>query len=211
MALPLEIGHNNESIRDTDRGPLAVAPTAAACPASVNEGPAHAHAAVLVRAAERADLLEIGMSCFDARVRPVVTIAAVAALLALSGCTPGSQPRHPPGSPSGSASRTSGATPRGSVLLDCGDYIGAHPPDSSLQVILGVVALPTSAAGPALQTAPTGGQPSSPRLFAKTGLLIKAGTDFQLVVPARAAGPVRDRMGLCGHTQPGRGGPPLRR
>ena len=122
----------------------------------------------------------------------MVTIAAVAALLALSGCTPGSQPRHPPGSPSGSASRTSGATPRGSVLLDCGDDIGAHPPDSRLQVILGVVALPTSAAGPALQTAPTGGQPSSPRLFAKTGLLIKAGTDFQLVVPARAA----DRFGI---------------
>jgi len=137
-------------------------------------------------------LMPMGTSCFDAWVRPVITIAAAAAVLALSGCTPDSQPTRSEGSSHGTPSRTSGAAPSHSVLLDCGDFIGAHPPVRGLQVILGVVALPTSAAGPALQTALTGDQPSSPRLFAKTGLLIKAGTDFQIVVPARAG----DRLGI---------------
>jgi hypothetical protein len=77
------------------------------------------------------------------------------------------------------------------VPLNCGDYIGAHPPVPGLKVVLGVVALPTSSAGPALQTARTA-DPSLPRLFAKTGLLIKAGTDFKIVVPARAD----DRLGI---------------
>lgn len=78
-----------------------------------------------------------------------------------------------------------------SVVLDCGNYIGAHRPVAGLKVVLGVVALPTSAAGPALQTALVG-ESSMPRLFAKTGLLIKAGTDFQIIVPARAG----DRLGI---------------
>src|SRR6266436_6437678 len=104
---------------------------------------------------------------------------------------------------------TSGTAPRRSVPLNCGDYIGAHPPVPGLKVVLGVVALPTSSAGPALQTARTA-DPSLPRLFAKTGLLIKAGTDFKIVVPARAD----DRLGIGwgrGDAGQGGGGPPLLR
>lgn len=81
--------------------------------------------------------------------------------------------------------------PNRSVLLDCGDVIGAHPPTAGLEVVLGVVALPTSAVGPALQTS-LDREPPLPRLFAKTGLLVRAGTDFRIVVAA----PAGDRFGI---------------
>jgi hypothetical protein len=105
----------------------------------------------------------------------------MAAALTLSGCTTDSQPKHP-----GGLSRASRSVP-----LNCGDYIGTHPPVPGRKVVLGVVALPTSSAGPALRTARTA-DPSLPRLFAKTGLLIKSGTYFEIVVAARAD----DRLGI---------------
>jgi hypothetical protein len=82
---------------------------------------------------------------------------------------------------------------RGTVQhLDCADYIGTDPPATSLQVVLGVVGLPTSmAADSALQTALTGDH-SLPRLFAKTGLLVRRGTDFQILVPSGSGG----RLGI---------------
>ena len=126
-------------------------------------------------------------------MRRLITVwAAAAALLVLSGCTAGSRPVSSAPSSEASPSPASGALSGHAVALDCGDYIGAHPPVKGLQVVLGVVALPTSTAGPALQTALTGDSPSSPRLFAKTGLLIKAGTDFQIDVAATAG----DRLGI---------------
>ncbi len=129
-------------------------------------------------------------TCLDAHVGPLRVITA-AAMLTITGCTTGSQPPHPGGSSQGSPPVTSGTAPTHSVQLDCGEYIDAHRPVRGIQVVLGVVALPTSSAGPALGTARTG-DPSVPRLFAKTGLLIKAGTDFRIVVPARAG----DRLGI---------------
>jgi hypothetical protein len=56
-----------------------------------------------------------------------------------------------------------------------------------MQIVLGVVALPASPRYPALQTSLTGDGTGALRLFAKTGLVIKPGTTFELIVPARFA------------------------
>jgi hypothetical protein len=76
-------------------------------------------------------------------------------------------------------------------MLKCADYIGAQPPPNNFQIVLGVVALPTSPGYAALQTS-TGGPDPTLRLFAKTGLVIKAGTRFELIVPDQPAG----RLGI---------------
>ena len=68
--------------------------------------------------------------------------------------------------------------------MSCGNYIGTSAPTAPLHVVLGVVALPVSPAYPALGTALTGDGNGPKRLFAKTGLIIKPGTTFELVVPA---------------------------
>ncbi len=69
------------------------------------------------------------------------------------------------------------------ATLACGDYIDtAAAPPEDWQVVLGVVALPSSPRSAALQTSLTG-ETGSHRLFAKTGLLIKPGATFDLVVP----------------------------
>jgi hypothetical protein len=74
--------------------------------------------------------------------------------------------------------------------LDCADALDSHPTIAPLQVVLGVVALPTSPNYPALQTGLSGAGNGSLRLFAKTGLVIKAGTSFELIVSTqRADGP----------------------
>jgi hypothetical protein len=127
-------------------------------------------------------------------VRFAIGAAVTAWLLALTSCTADSRSEPSGPSPYGSRSPgTSAVSGNGSVQhLDCNDYIGAQPPVPGLQVVLGVVALPTSTAGPALQTSRTGNDPSIPRLFAKTGLLVRVGADFQIVVPPEAGG----RLGI---------------
>jgi hypothetical protein len=67
--------------------------------------------------------------------------------------------------------------------LTCRNYIDTHAPPASFQIVLGVVALPTSPAYPALQTGLTGQGNGPMRLFAKTGLVIKSRTTFELIVP----------------------------
>jgi hypothetical protein len=77
------------------------------------------------------------------------------------------------------------ATPAVAVeaTLPCDQAIDADAHPGSLKVLLGVVALPVSPGYGALQTARTG--ESGPlRLFAKTGLVVKAGASFQLAIPA---------------------------
>ncbi len=56
-----------------------------------------------------------------------------------------------------------------------------------MQVVLGVVALPTSPRYSALQTSRSGDGTGPMRLFAKTGLVIKTGTTFELIVAAGTA------------------------
>jgi hypothetical protein len=122
----------------------------------------------------------------------VVTAAVLAMLLA--ACTsgagrpgtettgPAATSGHAPARP-GSAS-TSSAVP-GESVLECDSLVGSSARVAPLQVVLGVVALPASPGSPALQTSLSGNGPL--RLFAKTALLIKPGTTFQLIVPGRFA------------------------
>jgi hypothetical protein len=77
----------------------------------------------------------------------------------------------------------------GSSVLPCGSYIDTHVPPASFQLVLGVVALPTSPNYPALQTARTGDGNHPRRLFAKTGLVIKAKNSFEIIVPPQVAAP----------------------
>ncbi len=71
-----------------------------------------------------------------------------------------------------------------SQTLPCGNAIDNQPPPRDWQVVRGVVALPTSPRAEALQTGLTGEPFPALRLFAKTGLVIKAGMEFELVAPS---------------------------
>jgi hypothetical protein len=69
----------------------------------------------------------------------------------------------------------------GTRTLPCDESIGNQSPPRDMRVVLGVVALPASPGlRQALQTSRTG---ASSRLFAKTGLSVRAGARFQLIVP----------------------------
>jgi len=66
----------------------------------------------------------------------------------------------------------------------------------------GVVALPISPRYPALQTSLSGDGNRALRVFAKTGLVIRPGTTFELIVPARFTNRLSIGWGLPG--TPGR-------
>jgi len=57
--------------------------------------------------------------------------------------------------------------------------------DSGYKVVLGRLALPT---GNALQAGPSGESDPGARLFAKAGLVVKSGAEFELAVPRRWQG-----------------------
>lgn len=127
-------------------------------------------------------------------------LALAVAIAVLSACTHGASHDAVSGTSSPSASAptpTRSTNPTMSIPsaaespLRCGNYIGREAPTAPWQVVLGVVALPTSPGYPALQTSLTG-DTGSGRLFAKTGLLVKPGTTFEIVVPAEFA----DRFGI---------------
>jgi hypothetical protein len=127
--------------------------------------------------------------------RRAIGAGATACLMALTSCATNSG--REPSAPSSALSTSPGTSvvsgTGGSVQrLDCTDNIGAHRPEPGVQVVLGVVALPTSTAGPALQTFRTVEAPSLPRLYGKWGLLVRAGADFQLMVPPGS----KDRFGI---------------
>lgn len=89
-------------------------------------------------------------------------------------------------SPSPSSSAATGLSIVSSASLKCGNFIGHDPPSADLEEVLGVVALPTSPRYAALQTTATAGTHPAVRLYAKTGLFIRTGTAFDLVVPDEA-------------------------
>jgi hypothetical protein len=125
--------------------------------------------------------------CLTRRGSAVVATAVIAMLLA--ACTssagrPGSGVTGP-ARPEGVS--TSSAAPVAETALACGSSIGSSARVAPLQVVLGVVALPTSPGYPALQTSLSGDGTGPLRLFAKTGLLIKPGAAFELIVPSRFA------------------------
>jgi hypothetical protein len=128
-----------------------------------------------------------------------IMVLAVAAVV-LTACTSGSSQQADSETASPSAPvpiTTPSDNPTTSIpftaesALKCGNFIDRHPPTASMQIVLGVVALPTAPAYPALQTALTGDAEPG-RLFAKTGLIVKASTTFDIVVPAKYA----DRLGI---------------
>jgi hypothetical protein len=112
---------------------------------------------------------------------------AVAALL-LGGCTTlTSQPTAPTTRPPGRTESAPTSQPRSTAALPavatltCGAPIGGDPPPAGFEVVLGVVALPTSSAGRALG-ADDSGAADTPALFAKRALLVHAGQSFDLDV-----------------------------
>jgi hypothetical protein len=123
-----------------------------------------------------------------------VFVSAAAAVVVLCGCT---GPSAPHASPSASEAQTASPSiseaPAVPALasLTCGEPIDGGPVPAGWQVVLGVVALPTSPGSPALQAADDR-DPTLPTLFAKTGLLVRAGHPFELDVPEAGS----NRIGL---------------
>jgi hypothetical protein len=114
---------------------------------------------------------------------PIVVVA-----LLLAGCTGGTTPTgaSPSAANTSTAGVVSGPVARPAVpalaSLRCGGPIDGALAPAGFQTVLGVVALPTSPASPALQ-ASASGDPTVPTLFAKTGLWVRAGHAFELAVP----------------------------
>jgi hypothetical protein len=131
--------------------------------------------------------------CPTRRGSALLTAAVIAMLLA--ACTsgtvrPGNGKTGPTAASGHTSTRpdgpsTSSATPAVESVLDCGSYIDNNARAAPLQVVLGVVALPVSPEYPALQTFLSGDGNGRLRLFAKTGLVIRPGTTFELIIPAR--------------------------
>ena len=127
-----------------------------------------------------------------------VTRVIAAALLLLCGCTGPSTPSTPATSSSSSEAAAASSSGRSSpavpalASLTCSEPIDGGPVPAGWQVVLGVVALPTSPRSQALQ-AFDDRDPTLPTLFAKTGLLVRAGHPFELDVPD--AGPNRIGIG----------------
>jgi hypothetical protein len=89
-------------------------------------------------------------------------------LLAAGGCAP-------------NAPAQVAVTPGAPVTLKCQDVIGSTAaPETDYAIVLDRVALPT---GRVLQARESGESDPAARLFAKTGLLIRRGSSFELVVP----------------------------
>ena len=141
--------------------------------------------------------------CPARRGSGLVTVAVIAMLL--TACTSGTggsstgktgpvaTSGHAPVRPTGPARLLPGES-----ALACGDYIDNNAQAAPLQVVLGVVALPISPGYPALGTSLSGDGNGPLRLFAKTGLVIRPGTRFELIVPARFTSRLRIGWGKPG-------------
>lgn len=130
--------------------------------------------------------------------RVALALTALAISFMLSACTSSGRPapgRSTPNTNTPASTRIGPAnapTPASASALKCTDAIGtqAHPRPAT--TVLGVVDLPISPETPALGTARTGNGNGPLRLFAKTGLAIKPGARFELIVPAQFA----DRLSI---------------
>ena len=121
-------------------------------------------------------------------------VGAVVGCVLLAGCTAdatdGAAPAigvtsasTPEPAATSSAPAVATSTPAaGTAVLACAGPIGTDAPAAPMETVLGVVGLPASPRYGALQTSRTGGVGAA-RLFAKTGLVVRAGRSFDLVVP----------------------------
>jgi hypothetical protein len=108
--------------------------------------------------------------------RPIV--AAGLGLALLGGCsTPATPDADAPTAPSTSSQPVSPDV----MTLTCAGAIDGGPPPSGYETVLDVVALPTGEVLGAYDS----GDPTTPALFAKTGLLVRAGTSFELDAAAQ--------------------------
>lgn len=106
---------------------------------------------------------------------------------------------------SSATSAAAGSSIVSSVALTCRNFIDHDPPPRDWEIVLGVVALPTSNKTPALGTSGGAHDPDpAVRLFAKTGLVIRTGTTFELVVPDEAKDMVSIGWDGNGVTNPSR-------
>jgi hypothetical protein len=127
---------------------------------------------------------------------PGRTAGLVATALLLTACTAGTERSAAPAGSStpGSStpSRTTSSAPASTgdqpvadtTSIICEHAIDGFPPTPEFTVVLDAVALPTSPGYSALQGADSG---STPRLFAKTGLLVRAGVESRVELPASVA------------------------
>jgi hypothetical protein len=120
-------------------------------------------------------------------MRPIVPVAV--AVLLLTECTGGRTSTGSSTQPPTTSTAVSAARPVASpavpalARLTCQGSIDGGPVPADWRTVLGVVALPTSPASRALQAFDSGDS-TAPGLFAKTGLLVRAGHEFELEVPA---------------------------
>ena len=98
-------------------------------------------------------------------------------VVVLAGCTHGQSPQTQKPAPS--------RQPTSVTQFDCADHIPGQAPPRSYRVILGAVALPVWPAGGVQQTA-TDGANDAPRLFAKSGLMVRVGVASTITVQAPA-------------------------
>ena len=135
-------------------------------------------------------------------------LALFVVLLATTACTSGSVPdvaAHESSATVATTASSLSALPTGAVescpaaaALPCGDAIGVDPPAFGMQVVLGVVGLPTSPGHSALGASESGLIDPAARLFAKSGLTVKAGASFRITVPADFADQARIGWGSPG-------------
>jgi hypothetical protein len=130
----------------------------------------------------------------------MTTVRGGAALLgvllagAAAGCTSGGARSAAPSSPSTTPSPTSAAASPvtgseqpvlGTSTITCEHSIDGGPPPDGYTVVLGAVALPASPRYPALQAGTDGPDPAA-GVFAKAGLVVRAGTGARIEVPTDA-------------------------
>lgn len=117
----------------------------------------------------------------DDLIRAAIRVVVVVALCSEPACTGKPAPRTPSGE-SAVAASSPRALPSGSISLNCSGPIDvvSSPSDVQMSDVLGVVGLDTTST---FQVGRTGGADPH-RLFAKTGLLVHAGREATLSVPA---------------------------
>lgn len=121
-------------------------------------------------------------------IRRLVVVAALVPCLGACGDSAGTSRQRPV------------AARRDAIrLLPCRETAGAAAPSPGLSVVQGVVALPASGHMRwALQTTLTGSRDPAARLFAKQGLVVRAGARFELIVPTRLRGRLSIGWGNAG-------------
>jgi hypothetical protein len=107
---------------------------------------------------------------------PARTTTLLTAALLLAGCGTSGHGDDLPG-PTAAETRAGLAS---YLALNCTKAIGGDTPPADFTVVLDAVALPAAPRYPALQAAETGGEPA---LFAKTGLVVRAGATVRLSIP----------------------------